>query len=46
MMTEFLFLGELSLYCSDKGQQEDWQTKIILEKINSSSEYEKTMQKS
>ncbi len=29
-----------------KGQQEDWQTKIILEKINSSSEYEKTMQKS
>ncbi len=29
-----------------KGQQEDWQTKIILEKINISSEYEKTMQKS
>ncbi len=26
--------------------EEDWQTKIILEKINSSSEYEKTMQKS
>ncbi len=33
-------------YCTDKGQQEEWQTKIILEKINSSSEYEKTMQKS
>ncbi len=27
-------------YCSNKGQQEDWQTKIILDKINSSSEYE------
>ncbi len=26
--------------------EEDWQTKIISEKINSSSEYEKTMQKS
>ncbi len=28
-----------------KGKQEDWQTKIILEKVNSSSEFEKTMQK-
>ncbi len=26
--------------------EEDWQTKIISEKINSSSEYEKSMQKS
>ncbi len=30
----------------DIAQQEEWQTKIILEKINSSSEYEKTMQRS
>ncbi len=28
-----------------KVQQEDWQTQIIPEKINSISEYEKTMQK-
>ncbi len=45
-ITDYTLWNLLVTLSSFKGQQEEWQTKIILEKINSSSEYEKTMQKS
>ncbi len=45
-LTQKLRMLLMILLTLHKGQQEDWQTKIILEKINSSSEYEKAMQKS
>ncbi len=35
----------LIIYIPRESLQEEWHTEIMLEKINSSSEYEKTMQK-